>query len=59
MTPANGPIRHEYPDKNARRPAAFLMMFQGVHTTQKTEMMMVARKMLIYFGQRPDTVYLH
>src|SRR5436305_12547227 len=30
------------------------MMFQGVLTTQKTEMSRVARKMLMYLGQRPE-----
>jgi hypothetical protein len=43
-------MRHEYPERKARRPAAFLMMFHGVETTQKREMKSVARKMLIYLG---------
>jgi hypothetical protein len=55
MTPARGPIRQEYPDKKARRPAAFLMIFQGVEMMQKREMKRVARKMLMYLGQRPVT----
>jgi hypothetical protein len=48
-------MRHEYPDKKARRPAAFLMMFHGVEMMQKMEMNMVARKMLMYLGQIPVT----
>jgi hypothetical protein len=48
MTPATQPIMLEEPDKKARRPAAFLMIFHGVETTQKREMKSVARKMLTY-----------
>jgi len=54
MTPARGPIRQEYPERKAKRRAAFLIIFHGVDTTQKREMQRVARKMLMYFGFRPD-----
>jgi hypothetical protein len=55
MTPARGPIMQEYPERKARRRLAFLMMFHGVDTTQKREIMRVARKMLMYLGLRPET----
>jgi hypothetical protein len=34
------------------------MMFHGVEATQKTLMMIVARKMLMYFGYKPLTSLL-
>ena len=34
------------------------MMFHGVEATQKTLMMTVARKMLMYFGYKPLTSLL-
>lgn len=40
----------EYPERKANNPEAFLMICQGFETTQKTEMIRVARKMLMYFG---------
>jgi hypothetical protein len=59
MTPAIGPMTQEYPERKARRPAAFLMIFHGVETTQKTEMMIVALQMLIYLGYNPETSLLN
>lgn len=46
-------MRQEYPDKNANKPVAFLIIFQGVETMQKIEIKSVARKILIYFGAMP------
>tara|TARA_R110002003_G_scaffold44_15_gene3366 strand:+ start:4968 stop:5252 length:285 start_codon:yes stop_codon:yes gene_type:complete len=52
-SPARGPIRQEYPERKANKPLAFLMMFHGVDTIQKSDMKMVALKMLIYLGAIP------
>jgi hypothetical protein len=38
MVPASGPMRQEYPLKNARSPPALLMIFQGVEITQNMDM---------------------
>ena len=46
-------MRHEYPDKKASRPVAFLMMFHGVDMMQKIEMKMVALAILMYLGAMP------
>ena len=53
--PQTDPIKAEYPDKNARRPAAFLMICHGFDITQNKLMQSVALKMLMYLGQRPLT----
>jgi hypothetical protein len=55
----HGPMRQLYPERKASKPAAFLMMFHGVETTQKTHMKTVPRKMLMYFGANPEMSLLN
>jgi len=47
-------MKQLYPDKNDRKPEAFLMMFHGVTTTLKTDTIRVARNMLRYRGNKPE-----
>jgi hypothetical protein len=56
MVPQTAPMNMLYPDRKANRPAAFLIICHGFETTQKMEMISVARKMLMYLGERPETV---
>lgn len=55
MVPQTAPMNIEYPDRKANKPAAFLMICHGFETTQKIEMIKVARNMLTYLGARPET----